>query len=413
MTTTQRMRLSRIELEEFRCYRKLELEIPSSGLRLHGLNASGKTSLFEAMHLLATLRSPRATQERELVNWASAEEFGLPPYARVHGWISDGQEAHHVEVVFAADERRAGAIKKRIKLDGRARRAVDTIGTLKVVLFAPEDLNLVLGSPSVRRRYLDISISQIDPTYVRSLARYGRILEQRNGLLKDLGTRYRPSDPAAGEQLAYWDGELIAQGAYVATARLRYLHGLGASASDAFTQLTGVDRPLTLHYLGTITLSDPQIERVIAASSSDAQTLLTRSFEMDLQRRREDELRRGVTLTGPHRDDFTFRLGGIELSAYGSRGQQRLAVVATKLAELRQVLSLVGDRPLLLLDDVLSELDAEHRARLLNSLGTADCQVIISSTDRELLDQPSLSGLPFFEAVNCMLVPEPPTDPHE
>ncbi|HEU4792830.1 MAG TPA: AAA family ATPase, partial [Nitrolancea sp.] len=160
------MRLTRLELEEFRCYRKLDLAIPSSGLRLHGLNASGKTSLLEAMHLLATLRSPRATQERELVNWASAEEFGLPPYARVHGWISDDKDEHHIEVVLAADERRAGAIKKRIKLDGRARRAVDTIGTLKVVLFAPEDLNLVLGSPSVRRRYLDISISQIDPTYV-------------------------------------------------------------------------------------------------------------------------------------------------------------------------------------------------------------------------------------------------------
>ncbi len=413
MTTTQRMRLTRLELEEFRCYRKLDLDIPSTGLRLHGLNASGKTSLLEAMHLLATLRSPRATQERELVNWSSAEEFGLPPYARVQGWISDDREEHHVEVVLAADERRAAAIKKRIKLDGRARRAVDTIGTLKVVLFAPEDLNLVLGSPSVRRRYLDISISQIDPAYVRSLARYGRILEQRNGLLKDLGGRYRPSDAAAGEQLAYWDGELVAQGAYVASARLRYLHGLGAGAGGAFTQLTGLDRPLTLHYLGTVTLPEPQLERVIASPSSDAQALLARSFEMDLQRRREDELRRGVTLIGPHRDDFTFRLGGIELSAYGSRGQQRLAVVATKLAELRQVLALVGDRPLLLLDDVLSELDAEHRTRLLDALSTADCQVIITSTDRDLLDQPSLNSLPFFESTDCTLVPEPQRDHHE
>lgn len=406
------MRLTRLELEEFRCYRKLKLGVPSSGIRLHGLNASGKTSLLEAIHLLATLRSPRATQERELVNWSSAQEFGLPPYARVHGWISGGQEEHHVEVVLGADERRAGAIKKRIKLDGRARRAVDAIGTLKVVLFAPEDLNLVLGSPSVRRRYLDISISQIDPTYVRSLARYGRILEQRNGLLKDLGARYRSSDPAAGEQLAYWDGELIAQGAYVATARLRYLHGLGNGAARAFTKLTGLDRPLTLHYLGTITLPEPQLERVIAASSADAQTLLARSFEMDLQRRQEDELRRGVTLTGPHRDDFTFRLGNIELSAYGSRGQQRLAVVATKLAELRQVLALAGERPLLLLDDVLSELDAEHRTRLLDALSTADCQVIITSTDRDLLDQPSLSGLPFFESTNCSLVAESPSEPN-
>jgi DNA replication and repair protein RecF len=394
------MRLTRLELEEFRCYRKLDLKVPSPGLRLHGLNASGKTSLLEAMYLLATLRSPRATQERELVNWASADEFGLPPYARVDGWISAGQEEHHVEVVLAADERRTGAIKKRIKLDGRARRAVDTIGTLKVVLFAPEDLNLVLGSPSVRRRYLDISISQIDPVYVRSLARYARILEQRNGLLKDLGARYRPSDPAAAEQLAYWDGELIARGAYVATARLRYLHSLGIRAGESFTQLTGLGRALTLHYLGTISLPDPQIERATAASSSDAQALMARSFEMDLQRLRDDELRRGVTLTGPHRDDFTFRLGGIELSAYGSRGQQRLAVIATKLAELRQVLTLAGDHPLLLLDDVLSELDAEHRTRLLDALAEAECQVFISSTDRDLLDQPSLSGLPFFEAVD-------------
>lgn len=400
------MILSKLELEEFRCYRQVSLDIPDSGVRVYGSNASGKTSLLEAIYLLATMRSSRASYERETINWVSAQEYGLPPYAVVRGRVRQDDRESVVEVALAADEARANAVRKRVKLDGRARRAIDVVGTLKVVLFEPEDLDLVLGSPSIRRRYLDISLSQVDRTYLTSLSRCARILEQRNSLLKDLGARRERDSRAVDAELAYWDGELVTHGAYLVSTRIRYLAALATFAATAFRDLLSGDDELALRYASTVTLPEAQLERVVAASPDDAQVLVARAFEADLLARRADELRRGVTLTGPHRDDFTFLLGGRPLAAYGSRGQQRLAVVATKLAELQEVLTLSGERPVLLLDDVLSELDPEHQARLLTALGAADCQLLITATDRDLLDRPSLAALPFVEARGGELIAE-------
>lgn len=400
------MRLTKLDLEEFRCYHRATLDLPCAGLRLYGRNASGKTSLLEAIYLLATMRSPRASYERETINWESAREYGLPPYARVRGWIRRDHEPHDIEAVLTADETRGNVVRKRVKLDGRSRRALDVVGTLKVVLFEPEDLDLVLGSPSIRRRYLDISLSQIDRTYLHALSRYGRILEQRNSLLKDLWTRADREGRVAGEELAYWDGELVTQGSYLVAARIRYVRGLGQRAADAFRGLLNDDGELALRYNTTLALPEPQSERLPDVSMPDAQALVARTFEADLLRTRSDELRRGVTLTGPHRDDFTILVGGRELAAYGSRGQQRLAVIATKLAELGQVLALTDEHPVLMLDDVLSELDPLHRERLLTTLGDARCQIIVTATDRDLLDRPSLAPLPLVEVRAGELFPE-------
>ncbi|HUZ00390.1 MAG TPA: DNA replication and repair protein RecF [Thermomicrobiaceae bacterium] len=401
------MRLTRVDLEEFRCYRRTTLSVPDAGLRIFGRNASGKTSLLEAVYLMATMRSPRASLEREMINWESAVEYALPPYARVRADVMEEGEAREIEVVLAVDEGRpqGNAVRKRVKLDGRARRALDAVGTLKVVLFAPEDLSLVLGAPSVRRRYLDISISQIDHTYLQALSHYGRVLEQRNSLLKDLARRPRTGEASADEQLAFWDGEIITRGSYLVAARLRYLHEVERRATLEFDALARTDAELGLRYTGTISLPDAAIERVVTGTMGDAQALVSRAFEADLRRGREDELRRGITLVGPHRDDVRFLLGGRELSSYGSRGQQRLAVVATKLAELSEVMALAGERPVLLLDDVLSELDPVHQERLLTALGVAQCQLLITATDRALLDRPSLSRLPLMEARTGELLP--------
>lgn len=391
------MRLTRLHLEEFRCYRRATLDIPSAGLRIYGRNATGKTSLLEAVYLLATMRSPRTSSEREAINWESAQEYGLPPYARVLGRVQHNDHESEIEIVLALDQARGNASRKRVKRDGRARRAIDVVGTLKVVLFSPEDLSLILGSPSIRRRYLDITLSQIDSTYLQALSYYGRVLEQRNSLLKELGPRRRQPDRSIDDELAYWDHELITRGAYIVAQRLRYVHHLNHAAATEFTALARTDERLGVTYAGTITLPEAQIERLTGAGLSDAQAIVARAMETDLLRLRPDELRRGVTLVGPHRDDIRFLLGGRDLSAYGSRGQQRLAVVATKLAELRQVLELSGERPVLLLDDVLSELDPEHQQRLLDALGNAGCQLLITATDRHLLERPSLDALPLVE----------------
>jgi len=389
------MRLERLDLEEFRIYRRATLEFPPAGLRLYGTNASGKTSLLEAIYLLATTRSPRASVDRDLINWESNDEFDLAPYARVVGRLIESEDNdHEVEIALVADSSRPNVTRKRAKLDGRACRLTGIVGTLKVVLFSPEDLNLVLGSPSGRRRYLDISISQLDRTYLRALSRYGKLVERRNSLLKDLGNG---SGRNAEDELAYWDDEFTTYSSYILAARLRYLQGLKREAAGAFQRLTESDGRLLIDYASSVSLPEAQIERVVSGTMADAQPLIARAVGTQLRQRRHEELRRGLTLIGPHRDDFVYTLDERNLASFGSRGQQRLAVVATKLAELAQIIALSGESPVLLLDDVLSELDPEHQDGLLGALGGAGCQIILTATSRELLDHLALGDLPIGE----------------
>lgn len=390
------MRLLQLELEEFRVYHHAELDIPEGGFRLSGANASGKTSLLESIYLLATTRSPRASLERDMINWESNQEYGLAPFARVSARLIQYQGSQRtIELTLSADTDRSNAVRKRAKIDGRACRISDLVGTLKVVLFSPEDLNLVLGSPSVRRRYLDITISQLDRAYLRALSRYSKLVERRNSLLKDLGAR--GSGRSADEELAFWDEEFTTYSAYLLAARYRHLSSLSREAAGAFARLNGSDLDLQLEYAGTVDMPEAQIERVVSGSIADAQPVFARAIGTQLRDRRSEELRRGSTVIGPHRDDFRYLISGRDLSAFGSRGQQRLAVVSTKLAELAQVVSVTDESPLLLLDDVLSELDPSHQDELLNVLGHTGCQIIVTATSTALLDHPALVHLPAAE----------------
>ena len=393
------MKLLRLELDEFRAYRHAELNVPPDGLRLYGANASGKTSLLESIYLLATTRSPRASLERELINWESNVEYGLAPFARVATDIrSMAGHDWKLELTLSADSARSNTVRKRAKVDGRASRISDIVGRLKVVLFSPEDLNLVLGSPSIRRRFLDITISQLDRAYLRSLSRYGKLVERRNSLLKDLAAR--GAGRSADEELAYWDEEFTTYAAYLLAARYRYLAGMSGEITRAFSELYDGDLTLSVEYSGTVDVPVAQIERVVQGSIADAQPLFARAIESQLRRRRSEEMRRGSTVLGPHRDDFSYLIDGRDLSAFGSRGQQRLAVVATKLAELARVMELTQEPPILLLDDVLSELDPVHQEQLLGVLGRTGCQIIVTATARDLLQHPALSMLPEAEVSN-------------
>ncbi len=396
------MRLLRLDLEEFRVYRRTVLDIPEAGFRLSGVNASGKTSLLESIYLLATTRSPRASLERELINWESNQEFGLAPFARVSARVrhdSGGDE--ELELTLQADATRPSITRKRAKIDGRPCRIADLVGALKVVLFSPEDLNLVLGTPSVRRRFLDISICQLDRVYLRALSRYGKLVERRNSLLKDLGAR--GVGRSADEELAFWDDEFTTYSAYLLAARYRYLAGLSRDVTGSFSRLDGNELELRLSYTSTVEMPEAQIERAVAGSIDDAQPLFARAIGSQLRKRRDEELRRGSTVLGPHRDDFSYLINGRDLSAYGSRGQQRLAVVATKLAELARVVAVTQETPVLLLDDVLSELDPGHQDGLLSVLGDYRCQIIVTATTRDLLNHPALSGLPSAEVTHGVI----------
>ncbi len=388
------MHLARLELEEFRSYGKLDLALPPAGLRLRGDNASGKSSLLEAIVMLATTRSPRSTAEREVIRWGSGDDLGVAPFARIRGEVVRKDGPKVVEIALQGDPARNGIARKVVRLNGRPARASDVVGQLKAVLFSPEDVALVSGSPSGRRRYLDLTVSQTSGAYLRSLARYQRVLEQRNSLLKSLQReRARPDSPHVSGQLAFWDEELTALGSTVVAFRIRALDRLGALAAEEFRLLTG-EPGFAVAYAASI----PGIADMPVLDGEDGferiRTAVHRAFVSALADRRADEVRRGVSLVGPHRDDFTATAAGIDLGTFGSRGQQRLAVIALKLAETAYMTEVAGEPPLLLLDDVLSELDAGHRALLERSAGSIDAQVIVTGTHAEDWSGSSLADLP-------------------
>lgn len=385
------MHLSKLALEQFRPYERLELSIPPQGIRIAGRNASGKTSVLEALVLLSTTRSSRATSDQEMVRWTSGIDYGLPPYARVEGVIEASPgERHTVDISIEIDPTQSNHSRKRFRLDQQPIRAQDLVGIIKCVLFSPEDVLLVSGPPAERRRQIDILASQMDRSYLQALSRFGKVLSQRNSLLKSFARdRVQPRDPGAIAELTFWDEQLIAPAAYLVASRLSSsvaLSRLVAERSAALMDGTSIE----FRYLPKMTTPDISAnddpgatrQRVVAALTE--QLLLARG----------EEFRRGMTLIGPHRDDFVFTLESRELALYGSRGQQRLGILAYKLAEGDLIAQLTGARPILLLDDVLSELDGVHRDLILRGVITDECQLFVTSTDASLLGHPALHHLP-------------------
>lgn len=389
------MHLRSLELEEFRSYRRLELDVAHAGLRLAGANASGKSTLLEAIALLATTRSPRSGAERELINWESGADLGVPPYARVKGAVVDRDGTSEVEIALQAESEGAGGrlVRKQIRINGRPVRAMDAVGRVKAVLFSPEDVGLVSGSPGMRRRYLDITISQLDGRYLRSLARYGKILAQRNGLLRALARdRVDPGAAAAGAQLAFWDEELVAVGSAVVAQRAVAVARLAELARERYRLLTGSGQ-LAVAYRPSVPV--PEVGAKLGGQPlGDLQALIARDFVDLLGDARREEVRRGVSVLGPHRDDLELAVGAVSLATFGSRGQQRLAVVALKLAEADLMAEMAGEPPVVLLDDVLSELDATHGRLLLDTVAALGAQTIVTATDPRLLDVGVLAKLP-------------------
>jgi DNA replication and repair protein RecF len=390
------MHLCRLTLEEFRLYHHLDLALCPAGLALHGANASGKSTLLEAIAMLATTRSSRGSGEREVINWRSGQDFGFPPFARIRGHIQRLDNEVDVEIAVQLDTAGNGPLQKAIRLNGRNVRAMDAVGSLKTVLFAPEDVALVSGPPSGRRRYLDLMISQLDGRYLRALARYNRILEQRNSLLKTLGREgVSASSPRVGAQLAFWDEELVAFGSRIVARRLLSVRGLAGHAARRFASFADGGR-LAVDYRPSV--DDPSCRA--AAEQTDAETaqaVVARTFAEQLQVARPEELRRGMSLVGPHRDDFALAVNDVDLATFGSRGQQRLAVIALKLAETDQMMAESGEHPVILLDDVLSELDPRRRTDLTRAVTALDAQVIVTATDVETIERTPLAILPRAE----------------
>jgi DNA replication and repair protein RecF len=329
-----------------------------------GPNAAGKTSLLEAIVLLAWGRSHRTSTEGELVRWG--EELARIE-ARVGRPSTPPEDRDTVEVALVRTA--TGGARKRIRVNGVARRAAGLAGVLRTVLFAPEEMLLVAGSPSLRREALDRLAGQRSPAYGRELATYGRALQQRNGLLRAIR-----EEQATRAELRFWDQALLESGAAVREERERLL--------------TALDEPLAAAHR-EIAPDEAAAERLRLTYATNAPQLPGESARDALARRlaetAEKEVWNGTTLIGPHRDDLVFEMGGRPLASFASRGQQRTAILAFKLAELDLLTALDGRPPLLLLDDVFSELDPERRAHLVRRI-TGLPQAFVTTTTLDDID---------------------------
>ncbi len=389
MSPVPAARVRRLELEQFRTYESVTLDIPAMGLRIAGRNGSGKTSLVESLLLISTTRSRPAAQDADLIGWESGVDLGVAPYTRVVADIERDDAQARIEVFIQAHRTR-GTTKKTLKVSDRPRRVADVVGLLPTVTFSPEDLDLVLGSPSVRRRWLDVMLSQSDRKYLRFLSRYTRILSQRNGLLKQM-------EGAPGNrrgEFDYWDEQLSALGSYVLAVRAIAIDSISRRAGEHFGRLAPEVAALGMEYISTLEQPDEWWRAVAASASPDeAMQRVGRIYERRLKESFTADASRGVTQIGPHRDDVQFTTGGRPLARFGSRGQQRLAIVALKLAEADYMTEVAGVRPLFMLDDVLSELDPIHRGTLLETIVLDGGQLLVTATEDELLQHACLEHL--------------------
>lgn len=343
------MHLQRLELTDVRSYRQAALDLDPGVTLLLGPNAQGKTNLLEAVHRAATGGSHRVAADGPLVR--AGAELGVIR-CRLQ---TDAGRSRRLELELAAPGRRG---RTRTRVDGQdVRRAADALGVLRVVLFAPEDVAIVRGDPAERRRFLDDLLAQRRPAYAAARADYERALRQRNQLLKQ--GRGGRIDPAFAATLEVWTEQLVALGAQLVAARIAAVRTLAAPTDRFYRRLADRPEPITLRYRSSALAStDPDDGELIPELAPIATAL-----RAHLADRADEERQRGLTLVGPHRDDLELTIGALPARGYASHGEVWSLALALKLAT-EVLLAEVGDRPVVLLDDVFAELDETRRARL-------------------------------------------------
>jgi len=397
--------ITHLSLTKFRNYVSLELDLPPHIMVLQGDNAQGKSNLLEAIYILATSRSPRTYSDRELINWdALSEEI---PTCRIAAGVQKAGSNLKLEVALSAKaatsppsedfffrwqpSTKGTPVQKRIRINGVVRHPADLIGQLNVVTFSVYDIDLVGGEPALRRRYLDITNSQIDHKYLRCLQRYNRVLWQRNQLLRLIA-----ENKANPDELAFWDQQLVETGAYLIVQREHTVAALDRLAQGIHDELSGGQGKLNLFYFRSI---DKQRGREDSQIKETAEV-----YTKALQAAREKEIAQGMSLVGPHRDDLRFFVDEVDAGIYASRGQQRTVALSLKLAESKFILSATKEHPILLLDDVLSELDARRRHHLLSSAANYQ-QVLITTTDLDRFEQNFLMQASLFRVAQGCIEP--------
>ncbi len=334
------MIIKSIKLENFRNYDSLDLDFEKGTNILYGDNAQGKTNVLEAIYLSATTKSHKGSKDKEIIRFDKEE-------AHIRTFLDkDGME-------YRIDMHLRKSRSKGIAINGQPiKKAADLVGLLNIVFFSPEDLSIIKNGPSDRRKFVDMELFQIDKYYLYNLNQYNKIINQRNKLLKDF---YFNSD--LNETLQVWNMQLVSYGKQIINRREKFVEQLNEIIYDIHKNLSGGKEELIIIYEPNVSEDD---------------------FDYKLKSSQERDIKLKMTSVGPHRDDFCFMVNGVDIRKYGSQGQQRTAALSLKLAEIELVKKVTGDLPVLLLDDVLSELDSNRQNYLLNSIG--DIQTIITCT---------------------------------
>ena len=332
-----------LELMDYRNYLSLNISFSSGINILYGENAQGKTNILEAIYLCGTTRSHRGSKDKEIIRFGREE-------AHIRAIIEKKQIPHRIDLHLKKSK------TKGVAIDGLPiKKQSELFGMLNLVFFSPEDLYIIKNGPAERRRFIDMELCQLDKIYMSNLSNYNKVLQQRNNLLKQIA-----NDKSLADTLQIWDIKLVEYGRSIIEAREKFVLRLNELVGDIHKKLTGGIEQLRLRY-------EPNIK------ASDFEDALKRSYDKDLITK--------TTNVGPHRDDLNFLLGNIDIRKYGSQGQQRTAALSCKLAEIDLVKSIINDNPVLLLDDVLSELDRQRQNYLLGSIG--QLQTIMTCTGLE------------------------------
>jgi len=382
------MYITHLSLTNFRNYTRLDLSLPRQVVILQGDNAQGKSNFLEAIHYLITAHSPHISTNQQLINWLADEE--VLPYARLEGQVQRRDSSCTVAITLMKEPAPQGQgyrLRRQIELNGLRRTATEFLGKLLVVFFSPYDIDIVHGSPGNRRRFLDAALCQLDSLYCRALHHYNVALTQRNSLLRHL-RRGR----GRLRELEVWDEQLASPGAYLMMRRWQTVDALDRLCRPFHRRLTDDQEQLRLSYEPSFDPSQappPNYQLPLALDTlhsrrkawSELETsAIVASFRSHLLKLRQQELERGVTLIGPQRDDLHFLVNGVDMTIYGSRGQQRAIALSLQLAQRALMVEERGEEPILLLDDIMSELDSKRRQALMDLLEETE-QVILTTTD--------------------------------
>jgi DNA replication and repair protein RecF len=404
------MHLTHLSLTNFRNYRRLELPLEPGPVLIHGRNAQGKTNLLEAVFYLATTRSPHAETDQQLLNWETVDLEEPIAVGRLTADVQGRTEVSRVEMRLIRERRTeygSFSFRREALVNRRKVRLMDLLGHIRATLFLPEDIQLVTGPPSGRRRYADITLCQTDRHYCQTLSSFNKILEQRNALLRQI------AETGSGRDLLpVFTEKLAGLGAEILSRRASFFHALSREASRIhYEQLTDGQETIRLQYLPSLESPRPGRNRDDSEAIADLETIaewlesreavniVADRYRASLEEGMEQDIARTSTRLGPHRDDWFFQVNGRPLGSYGSRGQQRSAILALKLAEIRWIEAQTGEMPVLLLDEVVAELDARRRELLLDVMDQAE-QALLTATDPAMFTARFLARARALEVVN-------------